>query len=107
MPPLGGWHPTTWTALSHLLLASVLVLIGYQSVITAMRTGEVSFVAPFRYTSLIFSGLLGFLFFSELPDAWTLTGAAIVIASGLYTFYREAKRRVAPLAQESEPRSPV
>ena len=107
MPPLGGWHTPTWLAVSHLMLASVLVLIGYQSVITAMRTGEVSFVAPFRYTSLIFSGLLGFIFFAEVPDAWTLTGAAIVIASGLYTFYREAKRRVAPLAQESEPRSPV
>lgn len=107
MPALGGWHTPSLTALSHLLMASVLVLIGYQSVITAMRTGEVSFVAPFRYTSLIFSGLLGFIFFAEVPDAWTLAGAGIIIASGLYTFYREAKRRVAPLAQESEPRSPV
>ncbi len=89
------------------MLASVLVLVGYQSVILAMRTGEISFVAPFRYTSLIFSSLLGFLFFAEVPDSWTLVGAAIVIASGLYTFYREAKRRVSPIAQESAPRAPV
>jgi drug/metabolite transporter (DMT)-like permease len=107
IPPLGGWQPVTLTSLSHLLLASVLVLIGYQSVILAMRTGEISFVAPFRYTSLIFSTLLGFIFFAEFPDMWTLVGAAVVIASGLYTFYREAKRRVPPVAQESEPRSPV
>ncbi|APO75045.1 DMT superfamily inner membrane transporter protein [Rhizobium etli 8C-3] len=107
MPALGGWQPVSLTSLSHLLLASVLVLIGYQSVILAMRTGEVSFVAPFRYTSLIFSALLGVFFFSEVPDFWTLCGAAVVIASGLYTFYREAKRRVPPMAQESEPRSPV
>jgi drug/metabolite transporter (DMT)-like permease len=107
IPPLGGWQPVTLTSLSHLLLASVLVLIGYQSVILAMRTGEISFVAPFRYTSLIFSTLLGFIFFAEFPDMWTLAGAAVVIASGLYTFYREAKRRVPPVAQESEPRSPV
>jgi drug/metabolite transporter (DMT)-like permease len=107
IPALGGWQPVSTTSLSHLLLASVLVLIGYQSVILAMRTGEVSFVAPFRYTSLIFSALLGFVFFAEVPDFWTLTGAAVVIASGLYTFYREAKRRVPPLAQESEPRIPV
>jgi drug/metabolite transporter (DMT)-like permease len=107
IPPLGGWQPVSATSLLHILLASVLVLIGYQSVILAMRTGEISFVAPFRYTSLIFSGLLGFVFFSELPDFWTLIGAAIVIASGLYTFYREAKRHVAPVAQESAPRSPV
>jgi drug/metabolite transporter (DMT)-like permease len=72
-----------------------------------MRTGEISFVAPLRYTSLIFSALLGFFFFAEIPDGWTLMGAAIVIASGLYTFYREAKRRGSPVAQESEPRTPV
>jgi drug/metabolite transporter (DMT)-like permease len=105
--PLGGWQPVSWTSILHLLMASVLVLVGYQSVITAMRTGDVSFIAPFRYTSLVFSGLLGFIFFAEVPDMWTLVGAAVVIASGLYTFYREAKRHVAPVAQASEPRSPV
>ncbi|MBW9056211.1 DMT family transporter [Rhizobium mesosinicum] len=107
IPFLGGWQPVGTTSLTHLLLASVLVLVGYQSVILAMRTGEISFVAPFRYTSLIFSSLLGFFFFAEVPDFWTLVGAAIVIASGLYTFYREAKRHVPPVAQESAPRSPV
>ncbi|MBB3656932.1 drug/metabolite transporter (DMT)-like permease [Rhizobium sp. BK650] len=107
IPFLGGWEPVSVTSLTHLLLASVLVLVGYQSVILAMRTGEISFVAPFRYTSLIFSALLGFFFFAEVPDFWTLAGAAIVIASGLYTFYREAKRHVPPVAQESAPRSPV
>jgi len=107
IPVLGGWQPVSATSLGHLLLASVLVLVGYQSVILAMRTGEISFVAPFRYTSLIFSSLLGFFFFAEVPDSWMLVGAAIVIASGLYTFYREAKRRVPPIAQESAPRSPV
>jgi len=106
-PLLGGWEPVSVTSLSHLLLAAILVLVGYQSVIMAMRTGEISFVAPFRYTSLIFSTLLGFVFFAEFPDVWTLGGAAIVIASGLYTFYREAKRHVPPVAQESEPRTPV
>ncbi|MBB4250334.1 DMT family transporter [Rhizobium sp. BK008] len=107
IPVLGGWQPVSATALGHLALASVLVLVGYQSVILAMRTGEISFVAPFRYTSLIFSSLLGIFFFAEVPDSWTLIGAAIVIASGLYTFYREAKRRVSPIAQESAPRAPV
>ncbi len=107
IPLLGGWRPVSATSLSHIALAAVLVLVGYQSVILAMRTGEISFVAPLRYTSLIFSALLGFFFFAEIPDGWTLMGAAIVIASGLYTFYREAKRRGSPVAQESEPRTPV
>jgi drug/metabolite transporter (DMT)-like permease len=107
IPVLGGWKPVSGTSLSHIGLAAVLVLIGYQSVILAMRVGEISFVAPLRYTSLIFSALLGWLFFAEVPDRWTLIGAAIVIASGLYTFYREAKRHGTPVAQESEPRTPV
>ncbi|AVA21822.1 DMT family transporter [Rhizobium sp. CB3171] len=106
--PLGGWQPITFTPFSHILLASILVLVGYQSVIQAMRTGEISFVAPFRYLSLIWSALLGLLFFSEMPDAWTMIGSAIVIASGLYTFYRESKRQaVERVAQESEPRVPA
>jgi len=106
--PLGGWQPVTMTPLLHIVLAAVMVLIGYQSVILAMRTGEISVVAPFRYLSLIFSALLGLVFFGEVPDVWTGVGAAIVIASGLYTFYRESKRAKAiHVAQESEPRVPA
>jgi drug/metabolite transporter (DMT)-like permease len=106
--PLGGWQPITPTPLLHILLASFLVLIGYQSVIQAMRTGEISFVAPFRYLSLIWSALLGLIFFAEMPDAWTMVGSAIVIASGLYTFYRESKRRTDErLARETARRLPT
>lgn len=106
-PVLGGWRPVSATSFSHIAVAAVTVLVGYQCIIAAMRTGEISFVAPLRYTSLIFSALLGWVFFFEVPDRWTVIGALIVIASGLYTFYREAKRRGAPVAQESEPRVPV
>ncbi|NTF42239.1 hypothetical protein A6U86_06520 [Rhizobium sp. AC27/96] len=106
--PLGGWQPVSMTSLLQILLASVLVLIGYQAVILAMRTGEISFVAPFRYLSLIWSSLLGLIAFGEMPDGWAIIGAAIVIASGIYTFYRENKRRAAErVAQEAEPRIPA
>lgn len=106
--PLGGWQPVSMTSLLQILLASVLVLIGYQAVILAMRMGEISFVAPFRYLSLIWSALLGLIVFGEIPDSWAIIGAAIVIASGIYTFYRENKRRAAErVAQEAEPRVPA
>jgi drug/metabolite transporter (DMT)-like permease len=106
--PFGGWRPITPTSLTHIILAAVMVLIGYQTVIQAMRTGDISVVAPFRYLSLIFSALLGLIFFGEMPDFWTGVGSLIVIASGLYTFYRESKRpQATPLAQESEPRVPA
>jgi drug/metabolite transporter (DMT)-like permease len=106
--PLGGWKPPGTGAWMHLALASVMVLAGYQTAILAMRTGDIAVVAPMRYLSLIFAALLGMVFFGETPDLWTAVGAAIVIASGLYTFYRESRRRNAEaLAQRSDPRVPV
>lgn len=106
--PLGGWQPVSMASLLQILLASILVLIGYQAVILAMRTGEISFIAPFRYLSLIWSALLGLIIFGEMPDGWAIFGAAIVIASGIYTFYRENKRRAAErVAQAAERRAPA
>ena len=71
--------------------ASAFIIIGYLTVVMSMRVGEVSIVAPFRYTSLVAAILLGWLFFGQWPDRLTLIGAAIVVATGIYTFYRERK----------------
>ena len=56
-----------------------------------MRTGDVSFIAPFRYTGLVGAMLIGFFVFDEVPRGLTLLGAAIVMATGIFTFYRERK----------------
>lgn len=90
--PLGGWTPLSGRALGLLLLAAVLLLIGYQSVIIALRSGDISAVAPFRYSALIWAMLLGYLVFGDVPDAMMLTGASIIVVSGLYAFYRERQR---------------
>ncbi|MFB9952624.1 DMT family transporter [Rhizobium puerariae] len=91
--PMGGWQPVSSNALMHLTLASVLVFAGYQAIIKSMRIGEISFVAPFRYTGLLWALTISVFLFGERPNAYMLTGAAIVIGSGLYTFYRERKRQ--------------
>lgn len=91
--PMGGWQPVSGHALGYLALAAILVFAGYQAVIKSMRTGEISFIAPFRYTGLIWALAIGVFLFGEHPNAYMLTGAAIVIGSGLYTFYRERKRQ--------------
>jgi drug/metabolite transporter (DMT)-like permease len=105
MIPFGGWQPVSMTVFLHIALAGVTVLVGYQTAIQAMRTGEISIVAPLRYLSLIFSALLGMIFFGEMPDVWTGIGSTIVIASGLYTFYRESRRNLAnKVATESAAR---
>ncbi|AHD01105.1 DMT family transporter [Leisingera methylohalidivorans] len=64
-------------------------VLGYYGIVTAMRVGDASAVTPFRYTRLLFSILAGVIVFGERPDALTLAGAALIIASGLYTFVRE------------------
>lgn len=64
--------------------AAVFGILGYSALTTAMRTGEVSAVTPFRYSRLLFAMGLGVLAFGERPDAATLAGSAIIVACGLF-----------------------
>jgi drug/metabolite transporter (DMT)-like permease len=59
-------------------------------------------LAPFSYTQLLWVSILGFMIFGELPDVWTVTGAAFIVGSGLYTAHRERVRRSQLLAVEGE-----
>lgn len=61
---------------------------GYYALTAAMRLGEIGVVAPFRYTRLVFAMILGATVFAERPDALTLLGSAVIVLSGLYTFFR-------------------
>jgi drug/metabolite transporter (DMT)-like permease len=89
LSPMGGWTPMTGSSTALLAVAAVLVLIGYQFIIMAMRAGDISFIAPFRYTALIWSILLGLFIFADVPDLPMIVGATIIISSGLYALYRE------------------
>ncbi|NSY38080.1 DMT family transporter [Leisingera sp. ANG59] len=77
----------------YLMLAGGVLfgVLGYYGIVTATRVGDASAVTPFRYTRLLFSILAGVLVFGERPDALMLTGAALIIGSGLYTFVREQR----------------
>jgi drug/metabolite transporter (DMT)-like permease len=100
--PFGGWSPLTPGNSGLLLVAAALLLIGYQFIIMSMREGSISFVAPFRYMSLLWAILLGFLVFGDIPDTAMTVGASIIILSGLYTLYRERVRgRARPAASAS------
>jgi drug/metabolite transporter (DMT)-like permease len=92
VPFEGGMKTVTYNELIGLLAAALLLLTAYSTLIIAMRIGEVSFVAPFRYVALVVAIIVGYLAFDEHPDAPMLIGAAIVVASGIYTFYRERVR---------------
>ena len=105
--PFGGWQSMSASTWGIMLVASCLIFTGYLAIIMAMRTGEISFIAPFRYTSLLWAVTLGMVFFGEIPDIWMAVGTAIVIGSGLYAFYRENKRRAEMDRNAAAPSSPA
>lgn len=80
-------------ALAQLAAATGIGVAAYYALTAAMRMGDMSVVSPFRYTRLVFAMLLGVFVFGERPDAMTLLGSAVIVASGIYTVFRERKRR--------------
>ena len=85
------WAPMDARAYGLTIGAAVMIIGGYLFSIMVMRVGEISFIAPFHYTGLIWALLLGWLVFDEWPEPITLVGAAIVVGSGLFMLYREAQ----------------
>jgi drug/metabolite transporter (DMT)-like permease len=73
--------------------AAGFLIVGYLCAIKVMRVGDLTTVAPFRYTSLLFAIILGWALFGTLPDQYALIGGAIVVASGIYMLVRERTRR--------------
>lgn len=87
----GGARMPDPKALALLAGMTVFGIFAYNALTLAMRTGEVSVVTPFRYTRLVFAMLIGILVFHERPDALTLAGSALIVASGLYTLTRSRR----------------
>ena len=83
----------TISAVSWLLIlgAAVAVLIATLLSVMAMRIGDIGFVSPFRYTSMLGAIGLGILMFGDWPDQPTLVGTVIIVSTGIYTFHREQK----------------
>jgi len=83
------WQPVAVSDWPLFVFAGIAGGIGHLCLIRAFRQAPASVVAPFSYSSLLWATSFGYLLFGDLPDAWTLSGAAMIIASGLYIFHRE------------------
>ncbi len=88
-----GWTPVSAYEAVLILCAAAMLTFGYTLSVMVMRVGDIGFVAPFRYSSLIWAIFLGWAAFGALPDGWTLVGAALVVATGIFTLWRERKLR--------------
>jgi drug/metabolite transporter (DMT)-like permease len=72
-----------------LVAAGVLVTAGHLAMIMAFRGTTIAVVSPFRYSVILWGIVVGLLVFAEVPDLYTLAGAALIVASGIYTIHRE------------------
>ena len=89
----GGWQPMSGRDALRIGGAAAALVFGYLLIVKAMRTGAVAVVAPFRYVALLWAIILGWLLFGTLPDGLTWIGAGLIVSSGLYTLWREARLR--------------
>lgn len=93
LAPFEVWAtPTAW----HWLLiglSGAAVGAGFMLGLTAMRTGDVGVVQPFRYSFMVFGAIAGYVFFGDVPDRISIGGILLIMVSGLYSLHRERVRR--------------
>jgi drug/metabolite transporter (DMT)-like permease len=86
-----GWEPVKGWDLLLLGGAGLLVGTAQYLVIHAFYAAEASLIIPFKYLSLIWAALFGYLMWGDVPDRWLVTGAGLVVGSGLYIMHRESQ----------------
>jgi S-adenosylmethionine uptake transporter len=91
MLPFQSWEPLTLRAIVYCGVSGMFLSAAFVSITLAMRHGEVAVVAPFRYAILLWAVVLQIAIFGVWPDSLTLIGSAVLVATGLYTLYRERK----------------
>lgn len=91
-----GWRTPTATEIGLAVAMGALSTAGHGMLVFAFRRAAASALAPFSYVQILFAGVLSYLVFAHLPDAWTIAGGAVIAASGLYTAHRERTSAKAP-----------
>ena len=84
-PDAAGW--------ALLILLGGVAACGHYLLILAFQAAPASVLQPFHYTVLVWATIVGYVVFGNFPDGWTIVGGAVIVLSGLYTFYRERVRR--------------
>ena len=86
---LDEWVPLAPHHYGLIVLAGVLFTLMTTSAILMMRFGDISFVAQFRYSGILWAVLIGAVLFGEIPDVISVIGALVILAAGLYALHRE------------------
>ena len=94
------WQPIAMEDLPVLASFGMIGGIGHLMLIFALRYTQASILAPFSYFGLLYSSFWGFFVFEELPDIFTYLGAFVIVASGIFVWYRENRKTVVAVIQE-------
>jgi len=97
VPALLLWVTPTWPELALLIVVGFLGISGQGLITHGLGLGEATVLVPLDYSRIVYSAILGFLLFGELPGPWSFAGMALIVASSLYLVLSEKKR--APAAQ--------
>jgi drug/metabolite transporter (DMT)-like permease len=87
------WRLMAAADVGLLAIAALLIAAGHFLIVIAFRGVDVSAIAPFRYTLLLWAGICGYFAFGEVPDRFAIFGSALIVGSGLYALHREVVRR--------------
>jgi len=102
---LRDWIVPAWQDAGLMALCGLIAAAGFYGIAQAYRIGASSAVAPFEYSGIMWGTFWGFVFWAEIPDAPTVVGIVIIVASGIYVLRREARlKREAVAGKEPRPR---
>lgn len=87
------WTQPDWQGWAMMAGAGLCGGVGHGLLIRALTLSPASVISPYTYMNLIWATIFGYVLFSELPDRWTVIGAAIIVGSGLYVYHRERRRK--------------
>ena len=88
-----GWEEPDSRSIWLIAACVPLVAVGHYTMIEALRYAEAAVASPFRYSAIVWAGLLGYFIWGDVPDSWSIVGTCIVIASGVYILHREFVHR--------------
>lgn len=89
-----GWQPMGWHGIAYVAGSSLLLACGYQLLMIALRSGgEFSVMGSFRYASVLWAIVIGYIVWGDVPNLLAMVGIVLVVGSGLYMLHRERVRR--------------
>jgi len=91
IPALNVWQTPRLEQLGWIAIMAFFGTFGQMAMVQAYKLGDISAVEPMSFTRILWAGLYGFVFFSEVPSLWTWAGAAMIIAAVFYLAHAESR----------------